>query len=73
MLVETGLQRFDTGVEWRQVGLHSAEGRLDRGWGVLPVVWRKGKRPSDSGECRRLIHNISRRLPRVHALQFANL
>ena len=64
---ETGLQRCDTGAEWCQVVRPGAEVRLERGWGLLPVLVRHGKRPHALGASRRRIPRISRRRPRVQA------
>ena len=45
MLGETRLQRFDTSTEGRAVGLHGAEGRVDRGRGLVPGLWCTGQQP----------------------------
>ena len=61
VLVEPGLQRFDMCAKLREVVLHGAQIRLDQGWRVLPVLLRKGKRPSRAVRSSGLIHRSTRR------------
>src|SRR5262245_11913828 len=61
ILREARLQRFHTRAELRQFVVQGMDIRLDRRWGMLPVLGWKGKRPHGVVRRRLRLHDVSRR------------